>query len=105
MLAEELSVPSLVVVTVAVLLYCVHSCAEVVAEMCTVKLPFAARVASEQVSDWFGLDPVIEHVAGLAGGVSICQVTPFPVPAGSGSVTDTPAAVPGPELDTTMLNP
>src|SRR5215468_8321840 len=73
--------------------------------MCTVKLSPAARVASEQDSAWFGLEPVIEHVADPVGPESIDQVTPAPDPAGSGSVTDTPVAVPVPELLTTILNP
>src|SRR5260370_424396 len=73
--------------------------------MCTVKLPPAARVASEQVSVCDGLAPVIAHVAGAAGGTSIDQVTPAPDPAGSGSLTATPVACPGPALLTRRLKP
>src|SRR5215467_8166947 len=73
--------------------------------MCTVKKSPDARVASEQDSAWFGLDPVTEHVAAPVGPESIDQVTPAPDPAGSGSVTDTPVAVPVPVLLTLMVNP
>src|SRR5260370_28477991 len=73
--------------------------------MCTVKLPLAARLASVQDSVCDGEVPVIEHAAGDAGGTSIDQVTPDPDPAGSGSLTATPLAVPGPVLLTLMVNP
>src|SRR5215831_5009035 len=72
--------------------------------MCTVKLSPAARDASVQFSVCDPTAPVIEHVAAPVAGTSIDQPAAV-VPAGSGSFTVTPVAVPGPELDTLMPNP
>ena len=49
---------------------------------------------------WLGAEPAIEHEA-LAG--LIDQLTP--VPLGNGSVSVTPAAVPGPLFDTPIVKP
>src|SRR5204863_261716 len=61
-----------------------------------------ARSPKVQLSDWLGLLPESEQSA-LAG--LICQVTPAPEPAGSGSERVTPAAVPVPWLLTTIVKP
>src|SRR6266852_3794286 len=72
--------------------------------MCTVKLPPAARSAGPQLSTC-GAEPEIEHRPGIDW-ASIDQVTPGAgEPAGSGSVTVTPCAVPVPALVTAILNP
>src|SRR5690242_3183872 len=91
--------PSLVEAAVAVLSYCVHSDAEVVAVTCTLNDPPAARSVGPQFSAWFGLVPEVEHSPGFDW-VSIDQVTPVPDPAGSGSLTVTPVAFPAPMLVT-----
>src|SRR5262245_33880795 len=95
--------PSLVVVTMAVLSYTVHSLAEVVAVICTLKLPPAARSVGPQANVW-GAAALTEHRPALDW-VSMDQVTPDPEPAGSGSLTVTPWASPVPELDTVTVKP
>src|SRR5262249_4575381 len=79
--ADAWSVPSLVVVTWAVLSYFVHSLAEVVAVMCTVNVPPAPAGRStgpqDSVCAPLGLT---EHRPGFDW-VSIVQVTPDPDPA------------------------
>ncbi len=82
-----------------------HSAADVVAVMCTVKNAPAARSAGPQVSACDGLVPVTEHGKLAPVWLSIDQVTPVPVPAGSGSLTVTPLAVPAPVLVTVTVNP
>src|SRR4051812_44697672 len=73
------SLPSLVVVTLAVLSYLLHSVAEVVAVMCTEKLPPAARLVGPQESTCGAL-PAIEQSPAFDC-ASIDQVTPEPEPA------------------------
>src|SRR5712691_5578322 len=71
--------------------------------MCTVKLPPAARSVGPQLSTC-GAEPEIEHRPGFDW-ESIDHVTPDPEPAGSGSLTDTPFAVPVPLFLTVTANP
>jgi hypothetical protein len=87
--------PSLPLATVAVLSYVVHSAAEVVAVMWTVRLAPAARLIGwpTRLRVWLGLLPPMTKAAALAPPL-IDQVTPAPEPAGSGSLRVTPVAVP-----------
>src|SRR5262249_50089726 len=82
-----------------------HSLAEVVAVMCTVNVPPAPAGRStgpqDSVCAPLGLT---EHRPGFDW-VSIVQVTPDPDPAGNGSLTVTPLAVPDPLLVTVTVNP
>src|SRR5262249_23555806 len=105
--ADAWSVPSLVVVTWAVLSYFVHSLAEVVAVMCTVNVPPAPAGRSTGPQDsvcaplW-----LTEHEPGPdSDWESIVQVTPDPDPAGNGSLTVTPLAVPDPLFLTVTVTP
>src|SRR5215469_4691231 len=95
---------SLVEVAVAVLSYTVHSLADVIAVICTLKLAPAARSVGPQLSIWLGLEPVTEHRPALDW-VSIAQVTPVPEPAGNGSETATPCPSPAPVFVTVTVNP
>ncbi len=81
-----------------------HSDAAVAAVTCTLKDAPAARSVGPQLSACDGLVPEVEHRAGFDW-VSIDQVTPVPDPAGSGSLTVTPCAVPAPVLVTVTVNP
>src|SRR5215831_412153 len=73
--------------------------------MCTLKLPPDASDVGPHDSTWpGGAAGAIEHRPALDW-VSIDQVTPDPDPAGSGSFTVTPLAVPAPELFTVTVNP
>src|SRR5260370_338795 len=72
--------------------------------MCTVRLAPAARLVGPQLSTCDGLVPVTEHRP-VFDWVSTDQVTPAPDPAGSGSLTVTPFAVPVPVLVTWTVNP
>src|SRR5260370_1208439 len=73
--------------------------------MCTVKVPPAATSTGPQVSVC-GAAGLAAHEPGPESDwVSIDQVTPVPDPAGSGSLTVTPCAVPAPPLVTSTVNP
>ena len=55
-------------------------------------------------STWLPLEPEIEHKPAVLC-VSIDQLTPAPDPAGNGSLTVTPAALPVPLFLTVTVNP
>ena len=67
---------------------------------CTLAEPVGAMSPKAQFNVWFGAEPVIEQpaVAGL-----IAQL--IPAPPGSGSLNVTAFAVPGPGLETVIVNP
>src|SRR5262249_56000456 len=75
----------------------------VVAVMCTLNVPPAASDVGPQDSVC-GAAALTEHRPGFDW-LSIDQVTPVPEPAGSGSLTVTPLAVPVPLLFTPAANP
>src|SRR5215831_6448988 len=73
--------------------------------MWTLKLAPAARSVGPHDSFWgVGGAVLTEHRPALLC-VSIDHVTPVPEPAGSGSLTVTPCAVPVPPLVTLTVNP
>src|SRR5437879_1869818 len=72
--------------------------------MCTLKLPPAARSVGPQLSVWGAVGELIEHRLGTVW-LLIDQLTPLPEPAGSGSLTVTPLAVPVPLLLTVTVKP
>src|SRR2546425_215664 len=72
--------------------------------MCTLKLPPAARSVGPQLSVWGAVGELIEHRLGTVW-LLIDQLTPLPEPAGSGSLTVTPLAVPVPVLLTVTVKP
>src|SRR6516165_3732155 len=75
--------------------------------MCTLKLAPAARVVGPQDNVWGGGGTAVaptEHSPALDC-VSIDQVTPEPEPAGNGSLTVTPLAVPVPAFLTVTVKP
>src|SRR5215470_18069024 len=72
--------------------------------MCTLKLPPDASDVGPHDSTCGFVGWSIEHRPGFDW-VLIDQATPAPDPAGSGSLTVTPVAVPAPVLVTVMVNP
>ena len=80
--------PSLAELAVAVLLYTVHSVADVAAVTCTLKLAPAARSVDAQLNVC-GAAGLTEHRPGTDCPAT-AQVTPDPEPAGYRSLTVTP---------------
>ena len=102
-LAVAWSVPSLVVLTLAVLLTVPQSAASVAPEMWMLKLAPAARLGLVQVRTSVPTGPVMAQFRPvvLPVGAAAVQSTP----AGSGSLTLTPRAVPVPVFVTVMSKP
>src|SRR5438270_6220658 len=99
-LAVDVAEPSLPVVTLAVLLTVAQSCLLVVEVMWIVGSLATPRLAKVQLSTWVPTGPVIAQP--VTDGLMLQLRSP---PAGSGSLTVTPVAVPGPLLLTTMSKP
>src|SRR5438270_2047523 len=100
-LAVDVAEPSLLAAPVAVLRTVAQSCLVVAEVMWTVGWLATPRVPAKlQPSTWVPTGPVIAQP--VTGGLMLQFRSP---PAGSGSVTVTPVAVPGPLLLTTMSKP
>ena len=106
--ADAESVPSLVAVALAVLLYVVQLVELVAAVTWTWRLAPAARLIGwpASVSCWLPSAPVIANEAACPKAGSMTQWTGFAaLPPGSASVRVTPVALPWPVLATVTLKP
>src|SRR3954470_14197767 len=107
MLADAEPVLASVLLNEALLSYCPHAVAEVVAFTCNVIVELTDMSRAAHASTCEPSTPVIEHAgeSPLCESIVQCTKLEVPVPPGSGSLIDAPCAVESPSLFRVTVKP